>query len=348
MKRLRRENQFVPQLPNQHQEMAKKQILYIVNPKSGIGKKSIIESDIRDNTDRMNIEYDIIHTTHRGHAHEIATRNRNKIDMVIAVGGDGTVNEVGSALLGSKTAMGIIPCGSGNGLARALDIPLRTSTAIEVINDFNTKKIDVINIGGHTSLNVAGVGFDAYISHLFAKKRIRGPLQYMNLIATEYPKYKPQEWTLNIDGDIYNRTAFLISFANSSQWGNNIHIAPNAQVDDGQMDVCIVSEFPHTAVPSLVISLLSQSIDSNKYDEMIRTRHLELSSSEPIVAHIDGEPISLPNKIEIELQPKALTVAAPSAEFFDSHRFNPAKVREQIINSVREPINEIKQALKEL
>lgn len=334
--------------------MAKKQVLFVVNPRSGIGRKTAIEKEIRANIDSSKITFDILHTKHRGHATEIATQCRNMIDAVIAVGGDGTVNEVGTGLLGSNTALGIIPCGSGNGLARELDVPLRTASAIEIINEFESRTIDVIRVGDRYSFNVAGIGFDAYISHLFADKHTRGPLQYMNLIAKEFPKYQPQTYVLSFDGDIFQRTAFLISFANSSQWGNNIHIAPNARIDDGLMDVCMVSEFPNYAIPSLVFSLLNQSIDTNKYDEMIRAKSVTIVSDAPIPAHVDGEPVMLPPNANIAIVPLSLKVLIPTADYFDRLRFSPSAIREQLINTkdqiisrVKETSTEIKQIFKD-
>lgn len=331
--------------------MSKRRILYVVNPHSGIGRKSVIEDEIRERTDGARVDFDIINTTHRGHATEIALAHRGGVDAVIAVGGDGTVNEVGAGLIGSETALGIIPSGSGNGLARALDVPLRTASAIDIINECETRRIDVLRVGGHYSLNVAGIGFDAYISHLFADKRTRGPLQYMNLIAKEFPTYQPQEYVLDIDGDIFQRTAFLISFANSSQWGNNIHIAPNACMDDGLMDVCMVSEFPNMAIPSLVISLLSQSIDTNKYDEMIRTGRVELRNSGSLMAHVDGEPITLGPNAVVEVEHRALKVVVPPADFYLGRRFSPARIREQIMNTgeqIRNKVEETQSKIKQI
>ncbi len=329
--------------------MAKKKIIYIINPRSGVGRKSAIEKEIKEKTDKNEIEYEIIKTTKRGHATEIAEAYRNKVDAVVAVGGDGTVNEVGKGLLNSETALGIIPCGSGNGLARELEIPLRPTSAISIINETVTKKIDTLAVGeNEVSLNVAGIGFDAYISHLFATKKRRGPLQYGNLIIKEYVNYAAQNYVLDIENNIYNRNAFLISFANSSQWGNDIHIAPNAQLDDGEMDVCIVNEFPDIAVPSIVASLLAQSIDSNKYDEMIRTKHITINNTEEIMGHVDGEPIMIAPYTTISVRPKSLKVIVPSEEYFEFMRFNVTKMRTQLLNTVKDPINEIKKQLKDI
>ncbi|MBQ3635822.1 MAG: diacylglycerol kinase family lipid kinase [Bacteroidales bacterium] len=332
-----------------------KKILYIVNPKSGVGKKKEVVAEIAMRSATLGLDCRIVQTTHRGHATEIAEKERDNVDAVVAVGGDGTVNEVGLGMIGSSTPMGIIPCGSGNGLARELDIPLRTSMAVDLINELNTKRIDVIKIGPEFSLtnkleywvsfNVAGIGFDAYISHRFADKKRRGPLQYMNLIAKEFPDYVAKEYVLDIEGHIYSRRAFLISFANSSQWGNDIHIAPHARMDDGLMDVCVVSEFPNMAIPSLVISLLNQSIDNNKYDEIIRTKRVELHNPEPIMGHVDGEPVMFPVNTVIEVVPNALNVIVPSTEFYQSRRFDPQVLRQQVAKSVNDQLTEFRQNL---
>lgn len=310
--------------------MTKKRVTYIINPKSGLGLKGIVEANIRILTNNDKIDANVVYTRCRGHAHQIARHLAGKADVVVAVGGDGTVNEVGTALIGSKTALGIIPSGSGNGLARALDIPLRAASAIEVINEMKTSDIDVIKISDHYSLNVAGVGFDAYISHHFAKKRIRGPLQYVNLIAREFPKYQAKDYKFDIDGHLLSRRAFLISFANSSQWGNNIHIAPGASIDDGEIDVCIISEFPNVAVPSLLFSLLSDSIDQNKYDEIIKAKRIALGNEEPLLGHVDGEPITIAPNSTVEICPLALKVVVPSDDFIQRHRFTPAAIKDII------------------
>lgn len=303
----------------------KKKVVFIINPKSGIGKKSIVEKEITTEIDTESIDFEIIYTKYRGHAKEIAERFSGKTDAIVAVGGDGTVNEIGSALVGSETALAIIPVGSGNGLARELNIPLRTSQAISVINNMHTRKIDVMKLNAYYSLNVAGVGFDSFISHKFSTAKRRGPLQYMRLITQEFPAYKSQEYTLNIDGHFFKRNAFLISFANSAQWGNNIRISPNAQVDDGLIDVCIVANFPNYAVPALLVSLLAQAIDKNKYDEIIHAKEVELMNEEPLLGHVDGEPIMIEPHSKISILPLSLNVVVPDEEFFKSSIFSPLR-----------------------
>lgn len=294
-----------------------KKIVYIVNPHSGVGKKRQIIHTIRESWKNLGEDatQQIILTEHHGHALELAKEYRDRVDIIVAVGGDGTVNEIGSGLVGSKTALGIIPAGSGNGLSRELNIPSKITSALEVIQEGYSRTIDVMRIQDFYSLNVAGIGFDAYISHIFAKSKIRGPIQYMRLIAREYPKYQTKKYYLEIDEQKYNRKAFLVSFANSAQWGNNIRIAPTASLDDGLIDVCVVSEFPNYAVPSLLFSLFNQTIERNKYDEVIKAKTVELNNPEPIFGHADGEPVEFAPHAKISIIPQALKVIVPSPEY---------------------------------
>ncbi|MBE6339565.1 MAG: diacylglycerol kinase family lipid kinase [Bacteroidales bacterium] len=322
----------------------KKRIAYIINPRSGIGRESSITKIIKANTNAELIDLELIKLKPDVSARELARSLCNKADVVVAVGGDGTVNSVASALVGSNTALGIIPAGSGNGLARALDISLQPARAVEIINEMCVSKIDVLSFGDERySFNVAGIGFDALIGHKFAKLRVRGPIQYMRLISTEFPLYKPKEYTLDMNSQLFVRKAFLISFANSSQWGYNIHIAPKAVMNDGLMDVCIINQFPNYAVPSMAMSLLSQNIDKNEYDEIIRTNQVKFDCGEGTMAHIDGEPIMLSGEVTINVLSEALSVVVPSSNFYESSRFSVAKLN----NSINKKVLEITKARDE-
>ncbi len=302
-----------------------KNVLFLINPISGIGKQKTVELIVEKEFDHDNLDYEIKYTEYKGHAHELAKEAIGKFNVVVAVGGDGTVNEVGSALINSSTALAIIPTGSGNGLARYLDIPLRINRAIQVINLMHLKKIDTLNVNGQVSLNVAGIGFDAFISHRFAEITERGPLAYMKMIPKEFANYESMTYTINIDGERYKLPAFLISFANSSQWGNDVHIAPQAKIDDGLIDVCIIKEFPKYTAPALLISLLDQSIDQRPYDVVTRAKHIIIESKEEMLGHLDGEPINLGNKAEIKIKPLSLKVITPPDNFRRNALLEPLK-----------------------
>jgi diacylglycerol kinase (ATP) len=296
----------------------RKKILYIINPVSGIGRHKPVEKIIRSGMDEQIWDTEICYTEHKGHGFEISSNAAGIYDTVVAVGGDGTVNEVGRGLIGSTTALGIIPTGSGNGLARFLEIPFKINRALQALNHAQIKAIDVIRINEFHSLNVAGIGFDAFISHKFATRKNRGPLAYMQLITQEFAKYKSARYKVTINDKTQEWDAFLISFANSSQWGNNIHIAPQARIDDGLIDVCLIRDFPMVTAPALLFSLIDQSIDKNKYDIIVKSPKVTVEFDDDLLGHVDGEPVNLGHKADVEILPLALRVAAPPSHLRQS------------------------------
>lgn len=316
--------------------MTKKKVLFLINPVSGLGKQKTVEKYIETKLDKKKLLVDIKYTRYKGHAREIAAEAIDKYDAVVAVGGDGTVNEVASRLVGTNTALAIIPTGSGNGLARFLQIPMKVNKAILSLNYFNEKKIDTLKVNQYCSVNVAGIGFDAQISHNFEGKRLRGPLGYLQLITTEFSTYKSDSYTLNIDGVLYERKAFLISFANSSQYGNNIHIAPNAKIDDGLIDVCIIPDFPKINAPAMIFKLLDKSINKDDKDEVIRAKKITINHPHCIKAHIDGEPVTLGNNATIEIKPLSLKVIIPPKHLIENSLLDPLK---EIIPNIKDGIS---------
>lgn len=292
----------------------KKKILFIVNPVSGIGKQKSVEGYIHSEMDKQKWDIEIKYTLRKGHAFELSSKAAGKYEIVVAVGGDGTVNETGRGLIASETALGIIPTGSGNGLARHLEIPFKINNAIRALNNPRFTPIDVIKMNEFYSLNLAGIGFDAYISHKFATRRNRGPLAYMQLITKEFTKYKASKYRVTIDKVTQEWDAFLISFANSTQYGNNFHIAPQAKVDDGLIDLCVIRDFPKVTAPALLISMIDMSIDMNKYDMIIKTPRVKIEFPEDLPGHVDGEPVMLGKEVNVNIVPLAVNVATPPPE----------------------------------
>lgn len=290
-----------------------KKALFIINPVSGIGRQKSVDDIIRAEMDKQKWDVEVVLTSHVGHGYEMSSQAANIYNLVVAVGGDGTVNEIGRGLIGSSTALGIIPTGSGNGLARHLEIPFKINRAIQALNVTRVRSIDVIKVNQFYSFNVAGIGFDAYVSHRFANRKNRGPLAYMQLITKEFAKYKSSIYKVTIDGQTQEWDAFLISFANSTQYGNNVHIAPQACIDDGLIDVCFIRDFPKVTAPALLISMLDQSIDKNKYDVIVKARKVNIHHTSNILGHVDGEPVKLGQDVEVEILPLALKVAVPPA-----------------------------------
>lgn len=290
---------------------AKKKVTFIVNPISGMGKQKGIERTIKRHLNRNEFEYEILYTKGPNHATELSTEAASKgSHIIVAVGGDGSVNEVAQGMIGSKSALAIIPAGSGNGFARHFDIPTDPRKAIEVINGMHEQWIDTVKINQKSYLGVAGIGFDADVSLAFSNLDIRGPASYLFVVLSELPLYKPQDYDLVIDGEPIHKKAFLICFANSKQYGNNAFIAPNAKIDDGYLDVIIWKEFPPHAAPKLVHDLFTKNLEDSKYTESYRCQEVILKK--PLHAlHIDGEPMEADSDVYIRILPSSLKIVTP-------------------------------------
>ncbi|PLX05860.1 MAG: diacylglycerol kinase [Marinilabiliales bacterium] len=286
----------------------KKNILFIINPISGVGKQKIVEKAIEQYLDEELFDYSIAYTEYAGHAKEITKENKKEYEIIVAVGGDGSVNEVGSQLIHCETSMGIIPTGSGNGLARHLKIPLKIKNAIQNLNQSRIDKIDTIQANDTIYLNMAGIGFDAHIAHLFDNYGKRGFISYIKIIAKEFFKYQNKEYHLQTSEKEINTKAFIISLANSTQYGNNGHIAPLANIKDGLIDVCIVKKFPIYLFPFLAIHLFLKTAHKSKYITILKTRQLTLSYKNDLQGHYDGEPTSYTTPVHFKILPASLKV----------------------------------------
>ena len=219
----------------------KKKIVFIMNPISGSGSKKGIPEAIDKYIDKELFDYEIRTTEYAGHACEIATEAKEQgIDVVVAVGGDGTVNEVARAIAESNTALGIIPRGSGNGLARHLMLPMGVKKCLQLINTCEIHRLDYGKINEHYFFCTCGMGFDAFVSKKFAQAGKRGPITYAENILREGLKYQPETYEIEDETGVHRYKAFLISCANASQYGNNAYIAPRASMSDGLLDVIIM------------------------------------------------------------------------------------------------------------
>lgn len=292
----------------------KKKVCFIVNPISGSQKQKNIKSLIKKHLNRKRFDYKIYYTERPKHATELAKAAlKKKFEIIVAVGGDGTINEVAQGIIGSPVALGIIPMGSGNGLARHFKIPNDPKLAIEVINEDHDQWIDTVNINQESYIGVAGIGFDAEVSHAFSELGKRGLSSYIKIVLGELPHYQPQEYELVIDGKPLVEKAFLICFANSKQYGNNAFIAPHAKIDDGYLDVIILKEFPKHATPKLVHDLFNRHIEDSKYTSTIRCQ--EVIIKKPLhYIHLDGEPMQFSDDVYIRILPSSLKIITPQKE----------------------------------
>ncbi|PYF75575.1 diacylglycerol/lipid kinase family protein [Pedobacter nutrimenti] len=293
--------------------MAKSNILFIINPISGGKDKLKIPALIDANLDRSKFNPNYSVTEYVGHAAEIAEEAANKnFDIIVAVGGDGTINEIGSKVILQNKVLGIIPFGSGNGLARFLKIPMSPVKAIKVINELNIKQIDTATFNDKVYFNMAGMGFDAHISSIFAGHKTRGLSGYVKLGLQEMLSYKPATYTITVDGKVFTRTAFVVSIANSSQYGNNAHISPLASVSDGLLDVCVVRNFPLYKLPLLAYHMMTANTHRTDMVEIIQGKQIHISRPKEDAIHIDGEPFFMGKDIDISVKPLSLNIIVPA------------------------------------
>lgn len=292
--------------------MSKSNILFIINPISGGKDKLKIPALIDAHLDRAKFNPNFSFTEYVGHASEIAEEAANKnFDVIVAVGGDGTINEVAAKVMQYNKVLGIIPFGSGNGLARFMKIPLKPVYAIKLINEGHAKLIDTGRFNDKPFFNMAGMGFDAHISSVFAGNKSRGLSGYLKLGFREVLSYEPQTYRMTIDGKEYVREAVVLSIANSSQYGNNAHIAAGASITDGLLDVCVIPQFPMYKLPVLAYEMLNEKTDQSDLVEIIRGKQIRILRSQDDAIHIDGEPFFMGQEIEISVAPLSLNIISP-------------------------------------
>lgn len=288
---------------------AKKKILFIMNPISGNAKKTGIPKIIETTLDTRLFDFEIEQTKYVGHACELADKAKdNGYDAVVAVGGDGTVNDVAKALTHSETALGIIPCGSGNGLARHLMLPMDIAKAVEVINAFTIHDLDYGVINDIPFFCTCGMGFDAFISMKFAESGRRGPVTYLENILREGVKYKPETYEIKDESGSSLCRAFLISCANASQYGNNAYIAPQASMSDGLLDVIIMEPFDILDAPQISIDMFNKTLDKNSNIKTFKTKHIQIHRQKPGFIHYDGEPVMTDSDVDISIRDKGIKI----------------------------------------
>ncbi len=287
----------------------KKKILFIINPISGGRTKNNTPYAIDQFLDKEKFSFEIKFTEFRGHASQLAEQAfLVNIDIVVAVGGDGTINEVASIAMKYNKPMGILPLGSGNGLARFLGIPIALPKAINVLNRLEIKNIDSGHLGGKAFFNLAGMGFDAHVSDIFSRDKNRGLFGYIRLGLAEVLSYKPQKYLLEVDGKRYERKAYAISIANSSQYGNDVIVAPLASVTDGFLDVCIIKNFSLFKLPVLVYIMLKGTAKQSKLIEIIKGKQIKITREKAAAVHVDGEPLQMSAEIEAGILELSLKV----------------------------------------
>jgi YegS/Rv2252/BmrU family lipid kinase len=290
-------------------------IVAIINPISGAGadpaaaakRAALVEAEAH----RRGLKAQVHFTERAGHARELAQASAQAgVGLVIVWGGDGTLNEVGAGLIGSTTSLGLVPAGSGNGLANALGTPHEPVAALAIAFDGGTRTIDAGTIAGRAFFNVAGIGFDARVARLFNERGAgrRGAWPYVVIGVREGCTYGGAEYMVDLDGDRRTVRALLIAFANGREFGNGIRIAPQAQLDDGVLDVAIVEQRPlltrfwHARHAAFGTVHLAPNVSVRQIRRAIVT------SPEPMEYHVDGEPGIIEGPVEVGIIPGALRV----------------------------------------
>ena len=289
----------------------KKKLLFIVNPISGHHNKNNFPNLVDKYINKSKYEYNIVYTEYIGHASELAIKAiEEDYDYIAAVGGDGTINEIAKCLIGKKQILIIVPLGSGNGLARHLELPFKVERLItEVINNGTVYKIDTAVMNDIPFISLAGIGFDALIADYFAKDKHRGFVTYAKLITEKYPNYKQKEYTLIIDDKAtIECMPFFVTFANSNQFGYNAKISPKASVQDGFLDVCIFKKPNILEIPIMATYFLAEQIDKSNFIDIYKAKKIKVIRKEEEVANIDGEAIPMSKDITVEIKPLSLNI----------------------------------------
>jgi YegS/Rv2252/BmrU family lipid kinase len=269
----------------------KRDFIFIVNPVSGTGKQKNIEKTITEAAVRHQANVQVEFTQRAGHAHELAKKYAaEQAYAVIAVGGDGSVNEVGKALAHTSTVLGIVPMGSGNGLARHLKIPLPPARAVEHVFTGKVRIMDIGRLENHVFLSTAGFGFDAHVAHLFAQQKKRGFGTYVKTVRKQMFSYDPFEFTVKGGGKILTDKAFMLSVANIPQFGNNFTINPLATENDGLLNATVIKPFPRYRILSMMARFFRNNVNRSKYFQNLDGDAFTIEIPH-LYAHVDGEPV---------------------------------------------------------
>ncbi len=282
----------------------RKKVLFIVNPISGTKRQVSLDQLLPKHLDASLFDWEVYFTKGRGDATNRAkAAAEHDYDVVAAVGGDGTINEVAQGIVGTEVLMAVVPNGSGNGFANYFNISHDPAQAIGRINSLNHQKIDTATFNGQLFLSVAGLGFDAHVAHAFDRHGVRGFWSYAKLSLQMFRRYEPAEYEIHADGSTLKVAAFLITVANASQFGNNAYIAPTASIDDGLLDVVIIKPLNIWIVVPVALRLFTKTLHKSRSCRTIQAKNISIKTNDA-VSQIDGEPmIALPqNEIRISAQ----------------------------------------------
>ena len=292
-------------------------ILFVVNPHSGWHNGGEFANVLSKIPQYRGVKYDIVMTQRRRHAKELAEKGveSGKYKIIVAVGGDGTVNDVATALVGTDVALGVIPMGRGNGFARHLGYSMRLRNALRQLLSGNVDSVDALMINDKYSFNVSGIGFDALVAHVASKTRVRGVFSYIWAAITQFFKYGSHTYKLTIDGKELTLKAFLFSFANTEQYGSNFIIAPRASVQDGVMELCVIDKVKNVLLIGIDYTR-HLFLENNEKTQAFRMFHCKEVTIEGKIntVHIDGEPMFMKSPLNIKVLPGVLKAVVPTPD----------------------------------
>jgi YegS/Rv2252/BmrU family lipid kinase len=284
--------------------------LFLVNARSGVRRQRGIDALIRDVCGHL--EHDVVACGAKEELDEIVARaERDGVDVVYAVGGDGTVHETAKRLIGRRVALGVVPTGSGNGFARQIGLPMDVRASLQSCRGGRIETIDTARVNGLPFLATMGVGFDAAVAEAFASAGTRGLRTYVRVGVREARRFKSDEYEVHVDGAPRTLRAFAVVVANAAHYGNNARIAPLASLQDGVLDVVTVGEINLLQAAALVPRLFRGTIDKSKHVTVTRGTRVEIRRPHPGPAQLDGEPLLLAERLEVEIVPRSLRVLVP-------------------------------------
>ena len=284
--------------------------LFILNPNAGVPPvKYIISKEL----DRRKHELSCFKSLSIDESGALIKQNFDKYDVFVAAGGDGTVHTVATELIGSEKILGVLPIGSGNGFAKEFRFRKKIRSLLHDINKKESLNIDIIEINDHLCLNVAGIGLDSFVAHSFNKLKTRGFWSYAGVTLINFFRLKPFHVKIKIAGDeVVSEDLFVLSVANTRQFGNNAFIAPDAVPNDGIMDIVLIKPFPKYLAPIFIYRLFTKKLKDSKYVRHIKTEKEATIRTDETRFHIDGEPLEISGDVVVRIKREALKVLKTS------------------------------------
>ncbi len=286
-----------------------KRIDFIINPISGARDKKKVVGIIEKELDRERFKWNYLYTSGPGHATELA--RESTADIVCAVGGDGTLNEVARGLLGSGKTFALIPCGSGDGLALHLGISRNPRKAVRNLNDGAERTLDCGLINGREFFSICGTGLDAIVSYRFAASGSRGLKTYIAEALKTWKGFTFENYDITVDGRSMSCQAALISIGNSDQWGNNARITPLADASDGLLDITVIKPFRTLDIPGIALKLMTGRLHRCSKAICLKGKEIHIEKQGEFIAHYDGDPCSFAAPLDIRVIPSAIRIIAP-------------------------------------